>query len=305
MDIRFLESFVAVADCGSIAVAARRLNLTPAAVAQRLKTLERELGHSLVSRVGRTVRPTASGLAVLRHAHQLIEGARDLKAIAANDLPAGQLRLGATATALTGLLPEIIAILSARYPQIEYHIRPGASVDLYHGVLAGEIDAAVIVRPQFPMPKSTGWLTLRQEPLVLIAPVDQPLDSPKALIERFPFIRYDRNQWGGQIVDRYLRNHDLEVREWLELDALDAIAALVDRGLGVAIVPDWAPPWPDGLKLRKILLPDGEIRQSGVFWSRSGPRIAAVRAFVETCEEIVGRGRDVRAAVAARSQRSR
>ena len=104
MDIRFLESFVEVADCGSIAEAARRLNLTPAAVAQRLKALEEDLGHSLVGRAGRTVRPTASGLAVLGGARQMIEAARDLRAIAANDLPAGELRLGSTATMASVLM---------------------------------------------------------------------------------------------------------------------------------------------------------------------------------------------------------
>jgi len=283
MDIRFLESFVEVADCSSIAEAARRLNLTPAAVAQRLKALERELGHSLVGRAGRTVRPTASGLAVLQKARQLIEGARDLRAIAANDLPAGELRLGSTATGLTGLLPEVIASLSRRYPQIEFFIRPGASVDLYHSVLSEEIDAAVIVQPPFQIPKSIEWMTLREEPLVLIVPEAMEAGSPEEAISTARFIRYDRNQWGGQIVDGYLRQRRLKVREWLELDALDSIAALVSRGLGVAIVPDWSPPWPEGLRLRKILLADGKRRRVGVLWRRSGPRIAAIRAFVETC----------------------
>src|SRR5690606_33282926 len=124
MDVRFLETFVMVASCGSIAEAARRLHLTPAAVAQRLRALEGELGHSLVTRAGRTVRPTASGLAVLARAGQLIEAARDLKSAAANNLPAGELRLGATATALTGLLPGILARLGERYPRIEAFIRP-------------------------------------------------------------------------------------------------------------------------------------------------------------------------------------
>lgn len=283
MDIRFLESFVTVAECGSIAEAARRLNLTPAALAQRLRALEQDLGHSLVSRVGRTVRPTASGLAVLRHAGALIEGARDLRAIAANDQPEGQLRLGATATALTGLLPAIVETLGARHPRIELFIRPGASVDLYHGVVAGDLDAAVIVRPQFPVPKATGWLTLREEPLVLIARAGMALDDPLEVIRRHPFIRYDRNQWGGQIVDRFLRQQGLKVREWLELDALDAIAALVSRGLGIAIVPDWAPPWPEGLRLEKLPLAGAGSRQTGVLWNRSGARIAAVRAFVDVC----------------------
>lgn len=283
MDIRFLESFVAVAECGSIAEAARRLSLTPAALAQRLRALEQDLGHPLVSRVGRTVRPTASGLAALRHAPDLIDAARDLRAIAANDQPAGQLRLGATATALTGLLPEIVERLSARHPRIEYFIRPGASVDLYQGVLSGDLDAAMIVKPQFPVPKSTGWLTLRDEPLVLIAQAGLPITDPLAALQRYPFIRYDRNQWGGHIVERYLRQNAVKVKEWLELDALDAIAALVSRGLGVAIVPDWAPPWPEGLALQKLPLQGDGIRQTGVLWNRSGARIAAVRAFVEIC----------------------
>lgn len=285
MNIRFLESFVTVADSGSIAEAARRLNLTPAAVAQRLQALEQDLGHSLVTRVGRTVRPTAAGFAVLAHARGLIDGARDLRAIAAQDEPAGQLRLGAIATALTGLLPGIIAQLRSAYPKIEYYIRPDASVNLYHGVLSGDLDAAVIVRPQFPMPKSTAWMTLREEPCVLIVPEDALEEDPLEMLGLYPFIRYDRNQWGGQIVERFLRERSLKVTEWLELDALDAIAGLVSRGLGVAIVPDWAPPWPEGLRLRKISLPDAGGRQTGVLWNLSGARISAMRAFVEICRE--------------------
>lgn len=286
MDIEFLESFVEVVDCGSIAEAARRMRLTPAAVAQRLKTLEQEMGHSLVGRAGRTVRPTASGLAILQMARRLIEDVRDLRAIAANDQAAGKLRLGSTATGLTGLLPDVIVSLSRRYPRIEYFIRPGASAELYHSVLAGDVDAAVIVQPPFQVPKSLEWITLREEPLVLLTPAATEAASTMEALESAPFIRYDRNQWGGQIVDSYLRKHHLKVREWLELDALDAIAAMVSRGLGVAIVPDWSPPWPEGLQLHKTLLADAGRRKVGVLWSRSGPRIAAVRAFVEACREV-------------------
>lgn len=285
MDIRFLESFVIIAESGSIAEAARRLNLTPAALAQRMRALEQDLGRSLVTRTGRTVSPTAAGYAMLHHARLLIEGARDMRAIAADDEPAGLLRLGATATALTGLLPGIISHLSRRYPRIEYFVRPGSSANLYQGVVDGELDAALIVRPQFPMPKSIGWLTLRDEPLMLIAPEGLKLNDPHEAIQHQPFIRYDRKQWGGYIIDRYLRQHALKVREWLELDALDAIAALVNREIGVAIVPDWAPPWPEGLKLQKLYLPDGDIRQTGVVWNLSGARIASVKALVDTCGE--------------------
>lgn len=288
MDTRFLESFLTVAECGSVAEAARRLNLTPAAVAQRLRALEKELGQVLVARIGRTVRPTAAGMAVQRYAPDLIRAVRDLRAIAAGDMPAGQLRIGCTQTALTGQIPTIIAMLSAQCPEIEYFLKPGSSVDLYHGVLSEDLDAALIIRPPFPLPKTLAWQTLRSEPLLLLAPENLEVSDVHATICSHPFIRYDRNQWGGQIVDRYLRQNTLTVREWVELDALDSIAALVNRGLGVAIVPNWAPPWPEGLRLQKILLEEAEVRQMGVLWGLSGPRIAAIRAFVQTCRKLVG-----------------
>ena len=283
MDTRFLETFLTVADCGSIAEAARRLNLTPAALAQRIKVLEQDLGLQLLRRSGRRVQPTDAGLRVIDHARGLVEKVRDLRAITGDGSPGGQLRIGGTATALTGLIPGIIAELGARHPAIDYFLQPGSSADLYHRVIAAELDAAIIVRPQFAIAKSVNWMTLRDEPMVLIASRHHGDADAGALLRSQRFIRYDRAQWGGQIVDRYLRDRRIAVREWLELDALDAIAALVDRGLGVAIVPDWAPPWPQGLDLRKLPLPGAEARQIGVLWQGAGARQPAISAFVAAC----------------------
>lgn len=286
MNTQYLETFIMVCDCGSIAGAARRLNLTPAALAQRLRALEGDLGHHLVLRSGRTVQPTEEGLAILPHARSLVEATRDLRALAANGVPTGQLRLGATATAMTGILPKVIADLSATFPDLEYFVQPGSSVDLYHRLVEGELDAAIIVKPKFALPKSVDWLTIRHEPLVLLAPQGVATDQLPTLFAQMRFIRYDRHQWGGQIVDSFLQNSGLVVREWLELDALDAIATMVDRGLGIAIVPDWGSPWPEGLQLSKLRLNDGEIRKTGVMWHRTGARQAAVRAFVSCCMNV-------------------
>src|SRR4051794_40015393 len=65
MDTRFLDAFLMAVDCGSIAEAARRLNLTAAGVAKRIRALEREIGAVLVTRSGRTVRPTGAGAAIV------------------------------------------------------------------------------------------------------------------------------------------------------------------------------------------------------------------------------------------------
>ena len=77
MDSRYLQSFVYVVELGSIAEAARRLDLTPAAVAQRVKMLEEELGANLVRRSGRTVGTTEAGERILDRARAVLHDIRD------------------------------------------------------------------------------------------------------------------------------------------------------------------------------------------------------------------------------------
>src|SRR5215475_1955509 len=100
MDTRFLESFFMAVDNGSIAEAARRLNLTPAAVAKRIHALEGEIGATLVTRSGRTIRPTEAGAAIAERAKRFLSEVRDFKSLAMSNQPVGQLRLGAFASAL-------------------------------------------------------------------------------------------------------------------------------------------------------------------------------------------------------------
>src|SRR5690242_10035078 len=94
LDTRFLESLITVIDCGSMAEAARRLNLTPAGIAQRIRALESEIGTPLVMRSGRTTRPTDAAATMLSQARELVRAARDLKAITAGDELSGELRVG-------------------------------------------------------------------------------------------------------------------------------------------------------------------------------------------------------------------
>jgi DNA-binding transcriptional LysR family regulator len=159
MDTRFLDSFVTVVDTGSIAEAARRLDLTAAAVAKRIRALEREMGTRLVLRSGRNVRATQAGAAVLGRAREFLREARNLKSIANGDQLSGQLRLGAHQTATYGLLPDVLKSMIEKYPQIEVYIARAGSAELYPKVLAGDLDAAIIARPPFAIPKV--WIGAR------------------------------------------------------------------------------------------------------------------------------------------------
>src|SRR5262245_27932388 len=112
MDTRFLETFISVVEHGSIAEAARHLDLTSAAVAQRIHALERDIGTRLLLRSGRTARPTEAGVAILGRARNLLRDTRDIKSVATNDALSGELRLGVIQTAISGLLPSILTLIN-------------------------------------------------------------------------------------------------------------------------------------------------------------------------------------------------
>ncbi len=281
MDTQFLRTFVTVVDRGSMAAAARELNITPAAVAQQLRTLEREVGATLVARVGRTVSMTEEGSRILQRARDLLRDVADLRSVANDSEVSGELRVGACPTALAGMLPDILARMVENFPQINVFIQPGYSADLYRAVESAELDAALVLQAPYSLPKTCQFQLLREEPLVVLAPSRMAGRDPHDLLANEPLIRYDRHQWGGRQADEYLRAAGIAPRERFELNALNAIAVMVDRGLGVSLVPDWARPWPEGLDLVRIPLPlPSEPRRIGIVWSRSTVRERLVNVLI-------------------------
>jgi DNA-binding transcriptional LysR family regulator len=286
METRFLETFLEVARQGSLADAARRLGVTPAAVSQRMQALEAEIGVPLLVRAGRTVQPTEAGRAILERSSRILTEVRQLRGLARVDEAAGALRLGAVSTAMVGMLPPALRRLRERLSAIELFLLPGTSADLYQQLLDSRLDAAIMVRPTFELSKGFEWRTLRHEPLMLICPGSLPGDDVIDLIESHPFIRYDSNNWGGRLVDSWLRDHDIRPKEWLELDSLAAIAVMVSNGLGLSIVPHWSPPWPEGLSIRMLPLPGPvPIREIGAVWARSSGARRLVQALLGALEE--------------------
>jgi DNA-binding transcriptional LysR family regulator len=281
MRTEFLETFLLTVDNGSMAEAARRLDLTPAAVAQQIRSLESEIGVALVTRVGKTVRPTEAGHRVLERGRALLRDAANLKAFATQGEISGELRIGSINTALNFLLPEVLAQLVERYPELRFHIRSALSSELFVAVQHGDLDAAVCLHPQFVLPKTCSWQLLREEELIALAPRQLAGHDPHELLRTMPFIRYDRNQWGGQQAERYLRKAGIVPRERFELSHVAAIVTLVGRGLGVALVPDAAMPATMTTEVVKLALPiRTQPRQLGIIWQRASVHEKLISVFV-------------------------
>lgn len=282
MDTRFLETFLIVARRGSLADAAVELDITATAVAQRIRTLETELGVKLLERAGRSVRPTEAGHAVADRATPLLHGLRDLRTAVQGGEIMGKLRVGAISTAQTGLFPRVLGRLAREAPGLEVALEPGTSAALYERTLAGELDLSAIVKPGFALPKTVEFRLWRSEPLILLAPHGETSRDALHLLTTRPFIRYDRRQWGGRLAADYLGRLGIVPAERFELDALEAIAVMVDGGLGVSIVPEWAGPWPEGLRLTRIALPPPvPVRALGLLSRRGTAQMHLIRKLVE------------------------
>jgi DNA-binding transcriptional LysR family regulator len=263
------------------------LNITPAAVAQQIRTLEREIGAPLIARVGRTVSVTEEGSRILERTRELLRHVADLRSVAVDTQVSGELRLGACQTALIGLLPDTLARMVEAFPGINVFIKPGYSAELVRDVENGDLDAALVLQAPFSLPKTCEWQLLREEPLIVLAPAAMAGRDPHELLATQPLIRYDRNQWGGRQAEEYLRANGIQPRERFELNALNAIAVMVDRGLGVSLVPDWAPPWPEGLHLARIPVPNPSVpRRLGIVWSRSSVRERLVGVFLQESRRV-------------------
>ncbi|CUH89203.1 HTH-type transcriptional regulator GltR [Phaeobacter sp. CECT 5382] len=254
MDTRFIDSLVLVAETGSFAAAARAQNLTPAAVAQRVRSLEAELGESLIIRVGKHVAPTPACQSVLEQMRHIASAVGQLSRDIDTTGLGGPLRIGAISTALSDRLPGVLKCLATQAPKARLTITPGSSEALYTKLLNTDLDAIFVVRPPLALPKSLGEITLETQGYVLITQADDLRPASDILTQDKALI-YDRNSWGGNLIEPWLRRHIAPHRILCELDALEAIAAAVSQGLGFAILPHW--PGMDALPgLRHLTLPD-------------------------------------------------
>ncbi|MFK3795683.1 LysR family transcriptional regulator [Pseudomonas sp. NPDC088444] len=281
--IRELKTFISVARRGTFAAAGQEVGLTQSAVSAQIRNLEDSLGVKLFDRSGRAATLNSAGQRAIPLAEEILQifsrmGAPDTD----NDFH-GALRIGAIGTVQTGILPQVLVALKAKAPFIEASLIPGVSLNLLSLVDSGDLDLAIMINPPFALPKDLRAEVIAREPFVLITPKNVRGNDPIQLLRDHPFIRYDRNSFGGRSVTQFLREQKLHVRQALELDELDAIVKMVRSGLGVALVP-MAGVWLENASEVRIL-PLGELTFSReiVLLSRYQQRHAPLFNLFRTC----------------------
>lgn len=146
LDLDQLQSFCAIADCGSFTEAARRVNKTQSAVSMQIKRLEERLGQTLLTRDGRSVSLTVHGETLYSQARKMLRtNAEILDHFSEGDL-AGSIRFGVPDDYAVRLLPVILSSFQRTHPKIAVDVSCMASEQLLEGMKAGRYDLIVFTQ---------------------------------------------------------------------------------------------------------------------------------------------------------------
>ena len=185
MELRHLRYFVAVADAGSLTVAAeQKLHTSQPSLSRQIRDLEQEVGVQLMLRSAHGVELTSAGKAFLEHARVALVQAEAAKeaALRAAQPARPSFALGFMSGAEIGLLPEVERVLRDGYPGIDIQLSSDYSPVLAKSLMRRKLDAAFI-RPEEHM-EDLVYRRVRTDPLVFVLPRDHRLASQKVIAPR-------------------------------------------------------------------------------------------------------------------------
>lgn len=243
MDTQALTAFLAVAESGSFSTAAERLFITQPAVSKRIAQLEQQLGTRLFDRVGRRIRLTEAGEALLPRARQVLLDLEDMGRAISNltGTVSGTLRIGTSHHIGLHRLPPVLRRFSREYPDVKLDIHFIDSEEAWEAVLHGDLEMGVVTLPPQPDPRLHSQ-AVWQDPLVFMAAPEHPL----ARLERVPLetltgysaILPSPVTFTRRIVESLFEEQALTLNISMSTNYLETIHMMVSIGLGWSVLPE-------------------------------------------------------------------
>lgn len=235
-----VEGFLEVARRGSVSRAAEALFITQPTLTARLHGLERELGAKLFLRTPRGMRLTDAGRAWVPFAERamraLVEGREALEEV--KTASAGHLTIGSALAVSTYILPDLLERFVDRHPRVEVAVRTGHSEDVVEMVLRDDVQLGLgraINHPDLDV------RTFHREELVLVCAPDHPFAKRRSVtlqeVTNQKLIMFDRTSSYSEITQSAFVTSGVRLRRYMEMDSIEAAKKMVERGLGVALLP--------------------------------------------------------------------
>jgi DNA-binding transcriptional LysR family regulator len=289
MELRHLDTLLAIDEEGSFTAAADALNTVQSNVSEQVRQLEQELGVSLLVRSRRGASPTECGLALLDRARRIrreLDALRDDLSML-RGLEAGNASLGVVGTASRWLVPALVADLRERARGVKLRVNEGASERLFTEVLGQEIAQAVVTEPVFD--KRLVVEHLLEEALVGLVPADIRLPaSPVTLaaLAEHPLVLPPANNPLRISVEMVARDQGVTLDVRVEVEGIRLIADLVAAGGSVSVLPETAIP-PEVAGLRTFPIAAMPPRQLALVTARDAHLSLADRAVRESVLRLV------------------
>jgi DNA-binding transcriptional LysR family regulator len=240
MDERRLRYFLAVVEDGGVTLAARRLHVAQPSLSQALRALERELGADLFQRVGRGLRLTAAGEALVGPARQALRTLDAARAAVGEvaELVAGTLQIAALATLAVDPLSALIGGFRREHPGVVVRVRePESAAAVSTLVRAGECELGLA---HLPLPQEDlRTVELGEQELLFVLPPGSTAAgalAPAALRE-VPLVVSPPGTSTRMLLEQALQAVELTPRIAVETDSREAIVPLVLAGAGAALLP--------------------------------------------------------------------
>lgn len=242
MELRQLESLVAIADSGSFSRAAATLNLAQPSLSRQIALLEAEVGQRLLVRTGRGVAPTAAGEAFLVHARSILDTSRracdELRDLSSN--PSGRVIVGMPPRVALGLSVPLVRGFRERFPRAVITVLEGLSLALRESLIAGRLDLALLFDPS--PSAQLRYEPLMRERLLLVAPPGSRLPPRASLasLASYPMVLPNAPNAIRGLVDQFLVPRGISLNVLAEVGAVQTVLALVAHGVGCTILPESA-----------------------------------------------------------------
>lgn len=285
MELHQLEYVVAVAEEAGFTRAAARLHVSQPGVSAQIRRLERELGHDLFDRSGRTVRLTEAGAAVLPLARRALAAVADIATVAdeLRGLVRGRVAIGMMTSCPPTVITGTLARFHRAHPAVEITLVEAASTDLVDGLRDGSIDLTVIGFATEPG-DGIDVEVINDDVMCAAVPAEHPLagraSMPVRALAELDLICLPRGAGIRASLDEGCAAAGFAARVGLEAGNPEVVADLAVSGLGVAVLPESYARTRRDLHLVRIVRP--VLRGSvGVAWRRDRRTSPAVHALVD------------------------
>ena len=244
MDVRNIHTFIRVAELKSFTKAAEELNYVQSTVTMQIQQLEKELGYPLFDRIGKKVSLTSLGVEFLTYAYEILHAVEKAEMLGkdSGDIH-GVLRLGVSESILFGAMMDILPAFKIKYKNLDLRIKTGHTTELLEQLKHNQLDMLYLSANLNTEPELQRYYVHREN-IVFLGGAGHSLAQRKKIplqeLMTYDFLVTEREGICYGRLRELTEQYNVTFSDSVEIDNIFVIAELVEKGMGLAFLPEYA-----------------------------------------------------------------